>query len=297
MWQSCQFSLPAQLASIRSQLGSLESGAAAELALQGGRLGGIAQSFSGSPLADSAAALLALREQAQAAFNAVAACLCVHPWLQDRGSGGAVYQYLAPDEALQALADKCREHTDPRLPEGGDALVICLFAASVADFHAQLAAFNAVLPVPELQLLERRSKTLISHEADKRVLPTPPATPYWKQQGLADLPQLQALDASLGALQALADGYGADTSPVARLQQTLSRKQAHLQQRADAWNMLAQTFSGGAGVAARLSGSSQSIAQQLTGNPPAGAEYSHTAAVLLIGGAGALDLIAEAIGL
>ena len=286
MWQPLAPSAPASLQDIDQQQAGVISAIPGQLTTAAAALTNAEQqtSLSVNSQAGAAAALAGLRNQINQLVNTAGSCLVVHPWQQDVGTGDGIYRWLSPQTANTRMVEKLRGVLDTRQPVNvSEALAVMVFATGLAEFTEQLQQLNAVFPVPELQMIERRCGALINHESDKMLQIDAPLNPHWENQHYNDLQTLNRLDKGIGALLAQVESCGADINPITELQALASKKAAAIADYQQAWADLKSSITGGAGVVTFLQGNLYSIADQLEQNSPAGYEYPLAAGVLFVG--------------
>lgn len=297
-WQPVSVQLPQSLQTIQGQQAATLGSIPAEVSDAKTRL----QDINGLPTITThslaTAGLSPLRDQLAALTGTGGHVLAIHPWLQGVNQEHGLYRHLSPAAAVEQLANKCRQLSDARLPAAQEAVALIFYAADMKTFTQQLASFNTVFPVPDLQLAERRSASLVNHEQTKRHILTAPTEPHWRKNRFADLPKHQAMDKRLGSLQAALESYAGDINPISELIALADKKSALHAQKMTAWDALNAALQGGSGQAFYTQQSNlQAIANTIEKSAPAGHEYPLTAAVLWVGGNGDLQLIKEVLGL
>lgn len=286
MWQPIDPTAPASLTAIEQQQAPVVNAIAAHISTANAALTNAAAktALGVNSQAGSAAPLMSLRANISQLINTTGSCLVVHPWQQDVGTGDGIYRWLSPQAANTRMVEKLRGVLDERQPGNtSEAVAVMLFATGLAEFAEQLQHFNAVFPVPELQMIQRRCSASISHESNKLQQIDAPQNPHWNHHASADLATVRALDSTLGALQSQIDSLGADTNPITELQAVASKKSAAVASYQQAWDAIDASLTGGAGVVAFMQGNLYSIADQLEQNTPAGYEYPLAAGVIWLG--------------
>lgn len=281
------------LAAVTSGIAGEVAGAQARLAAVTG--GAVVQS---AALSGAAAGASALRDQLAALLQSGGTMLAVHPYIHPVGDRRGDYSYLTPSDCVAALASKLTDTED--LPDSGNlaAVVVLIHALDHAAFAAALGAFNAVFPVTELQLAERRAAQLATLETDKGIITTAPKEPRW----VANAPHRHGtacrLDTSLGALLAQCEGYDSEnTSPEAELAALLTERAAHVAALEAAWVAFCNGLQGGNALGSYCTGDAESIARQLVASGAPAAAYKLCAAVCWVGAPERVRLFKEVFGL
>lgn len=298
-WQPIAFTAPPSLASIADGAGAAIAGASAALTAATGRLAAAPwPTYTDNPAAATAAAAGALTGQLHSLLDSDVHLLVVHPWQQGIGDGQGVYRHLSAPNALQALRQKLTA-PDEELPAGAvEGLALLVAARGYQDLATQLAAFTAALPVPELQMVQRRAAALVGWEDEKIRLGAPlnPARLLRRKQA-----HIATLDAALGAIDqrlALVSGIASEAAgPAAELQALATKKQAALTLQAAAIATASATFTGAAGLALSMGNTLADIAGQIISSGGPGHDYTVCAACLFIAAPGRLNALKEVAGL
>jgi len=299
-WQSITFAVPPAAVAIHDGFGPVVSGISGEVAGAQARLaavtgGAVAQA---SPLAASASGVVALREALEALVASGGRMVAVHPYIHPAGDRRGDYSYLTPVDCVAALAAKLTDAED--LPEAGSlaAVVVLIHAFDHAPFAAALAAFNAVFPVTELQLAERRARALASLEADKLIIATAPREPRWTTATPHRHATVRSMETQLGPLLAQCEAYDAEnTPPEAELAVLLAERAAHVAQLEAAWSAFASACFGDAGLGMYLAGDAENMARQLLAGGAPAAAYKLCAAVCWVGHSDRVAIFREVFGL
>jgi hypothetical protein len=266
-----------------------------------------------SPLAGAAANVAALRAQLEALLQAGGRFVCVHPYVHPVGDRRGEYSYLTPSDCVAALAGKVADPEDQPSEtasedgagdaDDGNLAAVCvlLHAADHGPFAALLAAFNAVFPVTELQLAERRARQLITLEKDKRIIATAPKEPRWVASAPHRHGALCGMDSALGALVAQSEAFAAENaSAEAELAALMQARVAHVAQLDAAWQALCSGLSGDAGAAGLgwyLSGDAAGMARQLAAGGTPVSAYKLSAALCWVGATERVAVFKEVFGL
>ncbi|MFV0348435.1 MAG: hypothetical protein ACK5JO_07585 [Halodesulfovibrio sp.] len=303
------FRVPVTAQTIRSNLSAVVAGVAGATAEGTGRLavvtgGAVPQK---SPLAGAAANVAALRAQLEALLQAGGRFVCVHPYVHPVGDRRGEYSYLTPSDCVAALAGKIADPEDQPSETGGEdgvdagnlaAVCVLLHAADHGPFAALLAAFNAVFPVTELQLAERRARQLITLEKDKRIIATAPKEPRWVASAPHRHGALCGMDSALGALVAQSEAFAAENaSAEAELAALMQARVVHVAQLDAAWQALCSGLSGDAGLGWYLSGDAAGMARQLAAGGTPVSAYKLSAALCWVGAAERVAVFKEVFGL
>jgi hypothetical protein len=254
-----------------------------------------------SPLAGAAANVTALRTQLEALLQAGGRFVCVHPYVHPVGDRRGEYSYLTPSDCVAALADKIADPEDGAGDaDAGNLAAVCvlLHAADHGPFAALLAAFNAVFPVTELQLAERRARQLITLEKDKRIIATAPKEPRWVASAPHRHGALCGMDTALGALVAQSEAFAAENaSAEAELSAIMQARAAHVAQLDAAWQALCSGLAGDAGLGWYLSGDAAGMARQLAAGGTPVSAYKLCGALCWVGAAERVAVFKEVFGL
>jgi hypothetical protein len=315
------FTVPATAQTIRSNLSAVVTGVAGATAEGTGRLaavtgGAVPQK---SPLAGVAANVAALRAQLEALLQAGGRFVCVHPYVHPVGDRRGEYSYLTPSDCVAALAGKVADPEDQPSETGAEdlpsetasedgagdadagnlaAVCVLLHGADHGPFAELLAAFNAVFPVTELQLAERRARQLITLEKDKRIIATAPKEPRWVASAPHRHGALCGMDLALGALVAQSEAFAAENaSAEAELAALMQARAAHVAQLDAAWQALCSGLSGDAGLGWYLSGDAAGMARQLAAGGTPVSAYKLCAALCWVGAAERVAVFKEVFGL
>lgn len=256
-----------------------------------------------SPVGAAAQAAAAAGRAAMAGqFDQVPACLVVTPFQSGVGQGTGQQRFLSAPNLLQQLASKLVDSRDTARPAGVLYALSLMFLATRFDQLADtLARFNALLPTPDLQRAERRSRHLASLEQEKWELPTAGALPRWGALPLERCTVTKAARQSMAGQLAALESH-ADGSPLGDLAALAGRKAAQQlardQQLADLQASLANG-SADTTMRARLLGPgdpAQLATELLQGDAP-GHEWVLSAGLLLVGPLDGLAFVRELVGL
>lgn len=222
--------------------------------------------------------------------------LCVHPYQYPVGDRRGEYAYLTPADAGAHLCCKLADPIDDNSFEA--AVVLSFRGVDHQEFSKQLAAFNAVFPVTELQLAERRAKTLHTLEQDKFHTPRGALYPRWRAQNPCRHATGQRMKQHMGALLAVAEAYAQElTRPEQELNALLQRKQMHLETLANAWSALQEHLHAQSGVGLYCEGSAGKLRTLLHQTPPPGAGHKLAALVCWTGTLERVRFFKEVFGL
>lgn len=130
----------------------------------------------------------------------------IHPWLEGVGQGNGHYRYLAPANAIQALARKLSDARDSfgSVNTPKDALVVLITGGSYRELSLQLSAFSLLYDLTDLRMLANRCKALADLENTKQQLPGPLSNIHWRAATALTSPSLKkvvkSLDHAIGHL-------------------------------------------------------------------------------------------------
>jgi len=227
MWQALAPSVSSSLDDIRQQQAGVITAISGQITAANTALANADSktTFSVNSQASAAGSLNALRDQIGQLINTAGNCLVVHPWQQDVGTGDGIYRWLSPQTANTRMVEKLRGVLDERQPKDvSEAIAIMVFATGIAEFSEQLQLLNAVFPVPELQMIQRRCSASINHESSKMQQVNAPLNPHWENQQYNDLQTVKQLDSGIGTLMAQVESCSADINPITELQALATKK-------------------------------------------------------------------------
>lgn len=298
-WNNITLQVPASAQQIRTELQGIKDGTPSEVETAKGRLSGVsgAVSISSSPLAGAAGNVTALRASLDGLLAGGGQFLCVHPYIHPIGHRRGDYAFLTPKDGVQAIANKL---ADPEATPGTGQLAcvaIMLCAGDHATFGNHVNAFNSVFPITPLVMAARRAEGLAVLERDKFIRATGPMRPHWK----ANTPRRHNLatktDKALGRLLAVAEAVDTGARPEDELAELLTRKAAHVEAAAAAWDDLGATISGDAGRGLYATGTAAGIRRIIAASSTPGPEYKLTAIACWIGPESGLSFFKECFGL
>ncbi|MBL4755827.1 MAG: hypothetical protein JKY52_19815 [Flavobacteriales bacterium] len=299
-WQPTNFSAPSIATDAANDVDIMLANAGGELTNANGRLVSVSHNFVANTVASDVSGVGSSWAQLVDAINANTHVVAVHPWVADVGQGGGVFRNLSPQNAVNALADKLVDANDASLPGGEkEAVAIMVYSSTLDNFESQLAAFNAVFPVAEFQMVQRRAKQLFNLDAEKILLPQPAKNSRWVLSNTLQQSTTNNVLSVVGKRLAIAVGYDAEnTDPVSELQTLIAKKQQHIQDSKTISDALLSSFSGDTGHAAFVSARPlSSIANLLRTTETGGHENNLCAAVLVVADAGELTFLKEVLGL
>lgn len=306
-WLPVTMQWPGEASRWMEQMGAVSDMAAVELASTGERLASLADQVS-TDLSLMGAAVKGVIASGRAAmdsqFGEAPQCIVVTPFQSGVGTGSGYQRFLSAPNLLQRLADKLQDSTDPAAPAGEQYALVLLFLGTRYDGLAStLSAFNALLPIPDLQKAERRAGHLFTLDADKFELPSAGALPRWSALPLQRCTVLKAASQSLNGQLARLESYAADSSPLSDLTALAQRKarQALAQaSRLDALKALLANGTPQASMQARLLGPGDPAElrkQLLAGGNAPGHEWVLSSGVMLVGSLQGLSFVRELVGL
>lgn len=305
-WSPVKMRWPTQATQWMSQLEDAQQMAGSELASTGARLLGLQDIANTSPGPVGAAAqgvIEAGRQALAEQLNDPPACLVVTPFQSGIGQGRGYQRFLSAPNLLQALVSKLTDSTDPGRPQGELYALCVLFLATRYDhLSANLARFNALMPVPELVRAERRAGHLAKLESEKWEMPQAGPLPRWQALPLERCTVVKAAQQSMAGQIAVLEGYAADSSPMADLAGLATRKASQQLDRNQALADLRQLLEDSAGdtsIRARMvgPGSVADLRRALLEGENPGHEWVTCAGVLLVGSKTGLSFVQELVGL
>lgn len=224
-------------------------------------------SLARNPLSGLSAVVNDLQAQAEDLLSFGGRVLCVHPYLHPVGDRRGDFSYLTAADCIKHLAAKFADVVDCAASDSAaqlGAVCVLLSAHDHAMFSSKLSAFNAVFPVTELQLAQRRARWLHTLHSDKFVIPPSPIWPEWTRPDCRVHKTVSTLDTSISALLAVAAGYDADnTSPCDELADVIDQKVDQISTLSAAWDALSISLSGGDAKVLHLEGSAGAIHRKL----------------------------------
>lgn len=181
------------------------------------------------PLPGSVPSAGELRGSQSSLLSRSAQCLMLSPYDYGIGQRRGEEAWLTPVDALRELAVRLRAFSS----FGNGALVLVL-AASVdqAGMGHMLQSLNAAFPLPELQKLERRAKSVARLAQDKFVIPSTPAWPPRGARGPESLPLSREASRALGAQLAQSEGREAAQKAIGEVMNGFAERQAAALQKA-----------------------------------------------------------------
>lgn len=248
------------------------------------------------------------RETAQTLLGAQVPSLVVTPYQHGIGQRRGEHAYLTPLGAIKAICERMQSalptnlEAIPTTSLSDNAFVLLLIVALTPEGLAeQLANFNAVMPLTELQQAERRARALATLDVDKFVIPPAPSYPAWGVTSPLKGATGKATGKALGAMLASHEGQQAiAASPLAKLCTFGAEQQTALTQKAqdlaDIANGMTGSCSGWFGV--YLEGAVAEIARLLgTFTPPMDDAFKCSAALCWQGNKQHVAYYKEAFGL
>ncbi len=207
----------------------------------------------------------------------------VHPWVEGAGEGNGHYKYLRFPNAVKKLVEENEFNTEA-------VLAIAVTAASYTDFKTQLSTLNAVFPVKDLQLIERRAAEMVTIEHSKWQLNFTHNNIITTQRNSSALAVLKQLHAAADVDVAINEAQTfKNSNPAANLTAFAARKQTYDTTAASTLANIKTGLSGGAGWRFYAQFDIKNALQ--TGHP--GHDYTLTAIVLFAGSASDLALLNE----
>lgn len=298
-WAPVAMRWPAQATKWMDDLGPAKTLAGTELegtARRLAELDGLAITSPG-PVGPAAKAAVAVGRAAMAGqMGQAPACMVITPFQSGVGQGQGYQRFLSAPNLLQVLADKLLDGA------GGHALALMFLTTHYEQLANALARFNALMPIPELQRVEKRARYLSRLEAEKWELPTAAAIPSWGTLPLERCTITQAAKRSLSGQLAALESYTADSSPLADLSALAARKvgqaAARDQQLRDLQDQLANPTPDAAMVARLIGpGTGDELRRQLLSDSAPGHEWVLCAGLLLVGPKDGLSFVQELVGL
>lgn len=281
-----------QLAGAAERLGQLQDLVTTDLSAIGGAVQGV---------------IGAGKAAMQAQFGEVPQIIAVTPFQSGVGQGTGYQRYLSAPNLVERLADKLQDATDPQRPAGEPteqyALVLLFLGTRYDGLAGTLSAFNAVLPIPDLQKAERRASSLFTLETDKWELPTAGTLPRWSGLPLERCTLLKEASQAINSQIAQLESYAADSSPLSDLAALAQRKAAQAVDQVSQLDALKALLAAGtpdATMQARLIGPGDPAElrkQLLEGDDAPGHEWVLSSGVMLVGSLQGLAFVRELVGL
>lgn len=262
MWTPITFAPPVQLQTSAAELEQALADIPAGLSGTDARLVSVSRAYD-APAVEVTVNAGALRQAQDALLQAGGSSTVIHPYLHPLGDRRGDYSFMTPQQAVHGLADKLADPADPIGDDAAEAVLVLLRGVDHAGFAETLGAFNAVFPVIELQMVERRARALATLGTDKLIRTRGPAHPAWRNMAPRRHQTGAGLDMAMGRRLAIAESYAADTAPEAELSALIAKKQAHLLAAKAAWEDLTATLQGGEGQGLALAGNAAAIRRQL----------------------------------
>lgn len=299
-WTNIHFTLPPSLKAVHSDLQACRAGAPVELTAGKSRLAGVAGAVTlhTNPVMGTVGNVADLRQAMVGLLDAGGLFTCVHPYIHPLGDRRGEYAYLTPQQAADGLAVKMADPMDLPGKDTLQGVFLLLRGVEHADFADTLKAFNAIFPVTELELAQRRAGQLATLEQDKMIQTTGPVHPAWRGQNPRQHERANDMGMALGAQVALGEGYAIEAErPEDELAALIDKKQAHIEQLETEWTALQDVIQGGAGKGLVLNGNSGSIHRQLAEFRPPVEGYKLAAMCAWIGTAEHMTFFRELLGL
>ena len=304
-WSPVQMRWPEEATSWLNDLAESQGMAGVELDSAQARVATLATLATTSPGPVGAAAMQAVtagRAALTGALGEAPLCLVVTPFQSGVGQGGGYQRYLSAPNLLQHMAAKLEDTSDDNRPaDTQHALVLMFLATRYDQLASTLTAFNALLPMKDLQRAERRAEQLFGLEADKWELPSAGTLPLWGKLPLERCTITKvAAQTMTGQLSAL-ESY-ADSTPLGDLSALATRKANQAKSMAkDLADLKAQFADSSANstMQARLigPGNNAELRQQLLAGDAPGHEWPLSAGVMLVGSLPGLSFVRELVGL
>lgn len=304
-WAPVQMRWPSQATAFLDDLAGVQELAAGALASTVERVTELAGLATTNPGQVGAAALQVAEAGRSALADALGEpplALVVTPFQSGVGQGSGYQRYLSAPNLLQHMADKLTDTSDDSRPGAESYALVLMFVATRYDhLAAALSAFNALLPMKDLQRAERRARQLFDLEAEKWTLPAAGTLPLWGKLPLDRCTITKVANQAMTSQLASLESY-ADSSPAHDLAALAARKAAQAQGLAQKLASLKDQLTGSAAstsARARLigPGTSAELARELlTGDAP-GHEWPLSAGIMLVGSLQGLAFVRELVGL
>lgn len=304
-WSPVQMRWPSQVTAFLDDLGDVQDLAAGALASTVERvtaLAGLATTDPGQVGAAAVQMAKSGRSALTAALGEPPLALVVTPFQSGVGQGSGYQRYLSAPNLLQRMADKLTDTSDDSRPGKESHALVLIFVATRYDHLASaLSAFNALLPMKDLQRAERRARQLFDLEGEKWALPAAGTLPLWDKLPLDRCTITKVANQAMTSQLAALESY-ADSSPASDLAALSVRKAEQAQGLAQKLTELKDQLSGSAvstSAQARLigPGSSAELARELMAGDAPGHEWPLSAGVMLVGSLPGLAFVRELVGL
>ncbi|MBI9109917.1 hypothetical protein [Maridesulfovibrio ferrireducens] len=300
MWKSVNFKVPAAAAAINQGADPVLAAVAGEMSAAGSRLSGVAGFIPVTPsiISGSAGNAQGLISQLNELLNVSSKFLCAHPYVHPLGDKRGDYTYLSPSGCLDGMLAKLADPSDD-LPETVSGSVFLKFTAyDHADLAAKLAAFNAVLPVTPLQMVQRRAEDLNVLETEKYILGDGFISPKFQDLDARQQVTNNKMDSKLARMVAVSHGYDCQNKrPETLLSELITKKQKATEEAGAAWERFCSLFSGGSGQAAYLNGSVRDIRLELANMGTSDGTHVLSVICCWIGEAEAMTVFREVLGI
>lgn len=307
-WSPVSLQWPAEATRWMGDMGAARDLVGQQLAGAGARLGQLQElaTVDLSPIGAAVQDVVATgRAALQAQFGEAPQCIVVTPFQAGVGEGTGYQRYLSAPNVLQRLVDKLEDASDPQRPAGEQYALVLLFLGTQYDGLAStLGAFNALMPIPDLQRAERRAGQVFRLEAEKWELPSAGALPRWSALPLERCTVLQQASQAMTSQIAQLEAYAADSSPLGDLAQLAQRKAQQTLKQNQALIDLQELLANGApnaAMQARLVGPGDpaELRRQLLEDQDdaPGHEWVLSSGMMLVGSLQGLSFVRELVGL
>jgi hypothetical protein len=300
MFSAISFQWPPTLADAVATLNGSLGAAASELAAAQSRVTAAPDYTQVSnPVAANAVGSIAEHGQIVDAMLAGLKVLCVHPWAQGVGEGENHYRYLSTANALDTAANKLLDEYDHLTPAGViDAVVLLISANGFFGFYETLKIFNAVFPLPETVMCERRAAQIASVESDKVVLPMAAINSRWAGNESAHCYGISTATKAVGQLSAHAEGYEVGSeSPEQELLNLITKKTHSLAATQSLVASVQAQFATSTGSGKYIANKTPAQIKALLNSSGAGHDAPLCCCLVLTGAVGELELLREMLGL
>jgi hypothetical protein len=306
IWSPVTMRWPAQATVWLEGLSAAQNMASDEILSTGLRLAGLdglAITNPGPVAAAAVAGVNAGRAALAEQLSLAPSCVVISPFQSGTGQAGSYQRFLSAPNLLQLMGDKFLDGHDSNSPTGEQHALALMFLATRFDqFAATLSSFNALLPTPEMERIERRAKHLSLLEAEKWEQPSANSGPSWQKMPLERCTVTKDAKSSLSGQLAMLEGYLADSSPMGDLKALSERKAKQAKEREQKLIALQEQLANGSPNSSILArrvgpGSPAELRRMLLEGQAPGHEWVLCAGLLLVGSGPSLSFVQELVGL
>ena len=214
--------------------------------------------------------------------------LVIHPYIYKRSDTQRdfLHNEMTPSTAIALVIDKLNDAHDVLVPELDEAICVFILGRHEKEFAENLNQFNAICPLEDLQMVERRANQLAVLESTKVDNKHKLISPYFQTRKNNSFVAIATGANSALELASLSSAYDVEnTSPLDRLGALGEEKKAFMAQQETDFNALKASFSEGVGKAAYFESFTKTT---LKNSDYPSDDHALTACVLFTGSASAL---------